>query len=227
MTFDVTQVLKKIVPEQDGPSNVTLRTGVIAAVNGDGTVNVTMGDGTVVTNKPVVGSSVVFTIGQVVNILTGRNQFLVLGGTASSGATSGFPSVYVTLGTPTLTNGVITDLTPTSTPYNIGGMYPGSGSVFTVPAGQGGLYQAGVVLRYASQATPAGARQARVNKNGSEFILFNQPAVSNYTSSNIVVNGGIRLPLVAGDTISFAGYQNSGGNLALVGNSVAWLERVR
>jgi len=225
--FDFTRAIKDISPDDDGPSKLSLRTGVIAAVNGGGTVDVTLADGSTVANKPVVGSSVVFSVGQVVNILTGRGQFLVLGGTASSGATTGFPSSYVTIGTPTLTTGVITDLTPATIPYNIGGMYPGSGINFTVPAGQGGLYQAAIVLRYASQASPAGTRQARVNKNGAEFILFNQPAVTNYASSNIVVSGAIRIPMSAGDTVSFGGYQNSGGNLAIMGNSVAWFERVR
>lgn len=225
--IDITKTLKNIVPEQDGPSDVNRRKMVVAAINGDDTVDL-ISSGVTVPSVPVLAGAFL-TVGSNVQVITERGAMLVLGKVGAAidpTPVAAFPSAYVTLSA-TLANGVVTDFTPATVPYNIGAMYPGSGTTFTVPTGQGGLYQAGIVLRYASQASPAGTRQARVNKNGAEFMLFNQPAVTNYASSNIVVNGGIRLPLVAGDTISFAGFQNSGGSLALVGNSVAWLDRIR
>lgn len=221
---DLTRLLEKLDPRKDGESYTTLRAAPIAAINADGTIDITL-SGVTVSAVPVVGSTSSFVVGRTAQVLTYKGALLALGQTAGSSA-SAKPSAFMTFGTPTLTSGSVTVLTPTVT-INDGAMYPGTGTTFTIPSGQDGLYVASIVLRYASQASPVGVRQARINVNGVEHMLFNQPAVSNYTSSNIVVSGAERIPLVAGNTVSFAGYQNSGGDLALTGNCSAWLERVR
>jgi len=218
--IDYTQALKKIVPEISGPFPVRLRTGTIAAVNGNGTVNVTMADGQTLTNKPVVGTSVVFTPGQVVNVLVSKDQFLVLGPTASSGATSGFPSAFADFGTPSIANATVVDLTPTSVPVNVGGMWT-SGTAFTIPTGQGGLYEMGIACRFVTNAN--GVRQGRISVNGAEYMYWTVPSNSIGQAPGA---GVTRRVMVAGDVVRFNVYQNSGGALAF-GSGTGWLERVR
>lgn len=137
---------------------------------------------------------------------------------------TGRPRFNCNFGTPSLTNNTITTLTPSAANANVGSMWPGSGTNITVPSAK--EYEIGIVLRYASQAVAAGMRQARININGSEYMTFQEVAVSNLNATNIIVCGVIRIVLAALDVVSFGGYQNSGGALALAGNSRGWVDQV-
>lgn len=226
--LDFTRAIEKIVPEDDGPGKVVRRKFTVAAINGDNTVNITDGAGVTTPNVPVLAGAQLI-VGSKVQVLSERGAMLVLGKVGAAIAPPSVnPNAFLTFGTPTLTSGAITTLTPATVPVNDGPMYSGSGTAFTVPTGQGGLYTVGLVLRYASQASASGTRQARVNINGVENMAFQTAAVSpNLNSTNIIVNGAVRVMLNAGDVIEFAGYQNSGANLALVGNSIGYIQKSR
>lgn len=230
MSFDVTKVLKNIVPGQDGPGDVHRRKLVVASINGDNTVNLTDGAGTSIPNVPVLAGAVL-AVGSNVQVMTERGAALVLGKVGAAVSPTILPATFVNFGSPTINNNAITALTPTSVGVNDGPMYPGSGTVFTVPAGQGGFYTIGIFLRYASQATANGTRQARINVNGGDYALFNVPAVAGaqyFNGSNVSVGGVVRAVLAAGATIQFEAYHFAGVSLALTGgNCVAWIERVR
>ena len=222
---DYTRLLEKIVPKTDGEDVLRLRAAPVVEINADGTADITL-SGVTVTDVPVVGSSLSLVVGRTVQVLTYRGALLILGHT-DDGAEVARPSAFATFGTPTFTHNSITTITPSTVTVDDGNMYPGSGSTFTIPTGQGGLYEIGMVVRYASQAVAAGVRQARINVNGSEYMLNQIPTTAGLNASNIVVNLVTRRVMTAGDTVAFAGFQNSGGDLALAGNSHGWIERVR
>jgi hypothetical protein len=137
------------------------------------------------------------------------------------------PHAVVTLGE-SVPNNAITLLTPTVDQLDVGGMWSsGSPTIVTVPSGEDGWFEVGIVARWASQATAAGQRNVRIYKNGAEEMSFTLPAVSNLNNTNIPVTGVYELSLVGGDQISFYGFQNSGGALSIIGNSRAWVRRLR
>lgn len=223
MTIDYTKILQKIVPEKDGEAYTTLRTATVTALNGNNTVNITL-SGTAVTNVPIVGSILNLSVGQAAQVLTYRGGLLALGQSSYPGTSK--PNALIFFGTPSIANNSVQALTPSSVPINDGALWS-SGTNFLVPSGQSGVYEMGMYLRYATQATASGVRQARFNVNGSEHTLFNEPAASNYNNSNIVANGVTRAFLNAGDVVVFYAFQNSGGALLLALNSIGWIERVR
>lgn len=108
--------------------------------------------------------------------------------------------------------------------WNVGSVV--SGDTIVVPAGEGGLWDCGMVLRFPSQATAAGQRNGRVYVNGTEYMGWTIPAPSNLNSTNVPVWGNIPIVLAAGDVITFYGFQNSGVTQALVGNSRCWARRI-
>jgi hypothetical protein len=97
-----------------------------------------------------------------------------------------------------------------------------AGSPSRITASKSGLWEIGIILRFASQATAAGQRNARIYKNGSEEIQFGQPAATNYNGVNIICAGITQTVMSAGDYVQAFAYQNSGGSLALTGNSRLW-----
>jgi hypothetical protein len=135
------------------------------------------------------------------------------------------PHVVLTLAE-SVPNNSITTLTPTAELRDIGSMWT-SGSNITIPSGQGGWYEIGVVYRYASQATAANTRQARINVNSVEQMTFQVPTSSVLNATNVIVSGVYETSLSAGDVITFSAFQNSGGALALVGNSRVWVRKLR
>jgi hypothetical protein len=137
------------------------------------------------------------------------------------------PHAVVTLAE-SVPNNAITLLTPTAEQLDVGGMWDsGDPTVITIPSGGAGWFEVGGTFRWASQATAVGQRNIRVYKNGAEEMSFTWPAVSNLNSTNIPVTGVYELALADGDEITFYGFQNSGGSLALTGNSRAWVKRLR
>jgi hypothetical protein len=137
------------------------------------------------------------------------------------------PHAVVTLAE-SVPNNAITVLTPTTEQLDVGGLWTsGDPTKITIPSGEAGWYEVGVVMRYASQAVAAGTRQARVNLNTVETITFQVPTSSVLNATNVIVSGVHELALVAGDVITISAFQNSGGALSVLGNSRLWVKRVR
>lgn len=124
-----------------------------------------------------------------------------------------------------ISNNSVTEVSASGSLVNVGSMWS-SGTDVTIPSGQDGVYEVGVVLRYASQGTASGMRQARINKNDAEEITFQMPAVAAFNATNIIAAGTTQMGLSAGDVISFGAYQNSGGSLSLTGNCRGWVRRI-
>jgi hypothetical protein len=137
------------------------------------------------------------------------------------------PHAVVTLAE-SVPNNAITVLTPTTEQLDVGGLWTsGDPTKITVPSGEAGWYDVGVTLRFASQAVAAGTRQARINLNTVEQITFQVPTSTVLNSTNIIVSGTHPMLLAAGDIITFSAFQNSGGALAVLGNSRGWVKRTR
>jgi len=139
-------------------------------------------------------------------------------------ALEGRPHVMVNL-SKTFTNNTIEQITIGTKQWNNAGIWV-SGDQLVVPTGTQGLWEIGIVGRFASQASAAGQRNVRIYKNGSEEMSFTIPAVSNLNSTNIICAGTYEAVVADGDIITFWGFQNSGGSLALTGNSRAWMRQL-
>jgi energy-converting hydrogenase Eha subunit C len=227
MSIDYTRLLSKLSPAQDGQDVARLRTGLVMVVNSDGTADVAI-SGVTIEDVPVLGDNTMLIVGQACQVLTYRGSLLVLGQSGSGAAGPVVtPSALFTFGTPTITNNNVQLLTPSVITRDDGNMYPGSGTDFTIPTGQGGSYEIGVIMRYSTQAAAVGVRQARINLNGAEYQVFNMPAPTNFNNFNITAAGVVRGELAAGDDVSFLGYQNAGVSLTLTTHSIGWIERKR
>lgn len=75
--IDYTKLLAKIVPKADGEDVARVRTGVVNAINTDGTLNVAI-SGVVISNVARV-SGVLMAVNDVVTVLTYRGAIIVLG----------------------------------------------------------------------------------------------------------------------------------------------------
>lgn len=223
--IDYTRILKDIVPEQDGPGDVHRRKFTVASINVDNTVNLTDGAGTSIPSVPVLAGAQL-TIGSNVQVMTERGAMLVLGKVGASVAPATTrPNAFFKFGTPSIPHATVVNLTPTSVPINDAGMWV-SGTNFTIPAGQGGLYEMGLALRYAGQASPVGHRQARFNINGVNYTYVAQTA-NDLINTGSPGFGTAEEILVAGDVVSFSAYQTANTTLALDASSHGWLRRIR
>lgn len=79
--IDYTKLLKKLTPDQDGEPHLHLRTGVVSALNADGTVDILM-SGVLVPGVPRLAETVV-QVGGRVQILAARGSLLILGASAT------------------------------------------------------------------------------------------------------------------------------------------------
>lgn len=75
--LDLTRLIEKLDPRPDGQDKVQLRTGTVAAVNGDGTLDVTL-SGVVVPDVPRL-ASVGALVGDAVQVQVYRGSMLVVG----------------------------------------------------------------------------------------------------------------------------------------------------
>lgn len=92
--FDMTALLDKLVPEDDGPSPLTRRKMTVATLNGDGTVDLVSGGVTIPSVSRLTSAPV--WVGAQVQVITHLGALLVLGPTDSAAS----PGVDYT---PTLT----------------------------------------------------------------------------------------------------------------------------
>lgn len=104
MAIDYTRLLSKLNPEPGGEDVLRLRTGVIDAINSDGTVDVGI-SGLVVPDVHRLDGLVVL-VGQYVQVLTYRGGALVLGGEAvAPGLGGGQPIAYNSADTDSVAGG--------------------------------------------------------------------------------------------------------------------------
>lgn len=76
MVADYTALLRKLIPDPGGEDAVRLRTGVVTAVNGDGTVDVRV-SGAIIRCSRLASASV--SNGDTVAVLTSLGEALVIG----------------------------------------------------------------------------------------------------------------------------------------------------
>lgn len=84
---NLTKLKKKLIPQPDGQDVLRLRSGVVTAVNSDGTCDVTLSGVTVPAVPRLQEASVA--VGAVVQILTYRGSLLIIGRSASGGQSAG------------------------------------------------------------------------------------------------------------------------------------------
>ena len=108
--IDYTALLKKLTPDRDGEPHTHLRTGVVAAINSDGTLDITMSSGVLVPDVPKL-DGVNPAVGAVVQMISFRGVLLVIGGVL--GGVSGTSGNVTAFGgtNPTTTSTTYTALT--------------------------------------------------------------------------------------------------------------------
>lgn len=102
--IDFTRILDKLIPEQDGPPNLTLRALTVVSVNGNGTVNLIDAGGGLQSNVGSISPSRL-TAGMKVQVLTGRGVMLILGPTGTPASSAWVPTLTATTTPPTLGTG--------------------------------------------------------------------------------------------------------------------------
>lgn len=102
-------------------------------------------------------------------------------------------------------------------------MFDGTSTV-TIPTGQDGTYEVGMLGTYAAQAAAAGYRSVQIAKNGSTNRRMKIPATANLNNEIIGVNLVYELDMLAGETITFLAHQNSGAGLNFTGDM--WVKQV-
>lgn len=133
--IDYTRLRKKLTPQPEigGDPGVRIRTATVAAVNSDGTVDLTMSDGTEVPDVSRLNSAIAY-VGAVVQVATFRGAMLVLGSTApgpggaliKTGSLTTGPSAATSFSTP-VSFGVTFPAIP-AVMVGIAGSSPGSTS---------------------------------------------------------------------------------------------------
>lgn len=83
--LDYTNLLKKLIPEDDGEDFLRLRVGTVNAVNANGTLDITMSSGVIVPSVPKLATAYA-PVGAVVQMLSQRGSLMVIGAVASGGA---------------------------------------------------------------------------------------------------------------------------------------------
>lgn len=83
MSTDYTKLLSKIIPARDGADVLTMRTGVVNAINSDGTADVVI-SGVVVPAVPRLAEASV-AVGSVVQMIAYRGSLLIIGRSANGG----------------------------------------------------------------------------------------------------------------------------------------------
>ncbi len=134
MPIDYTRILQGLSndPNSEDPG-LRLRTGVVTALNSTGTVDLTLGGGTVPA-VPVL-DGVVLAVGAVVQVLSARGTLLVIGG-VSAGALSK-ASVY-NANNPTFTSTTYTELSGANI-CSVAFLAPSSGAVKLIIEGWLGM----------------------------------------------------------------------------------------
>ena len=136
---------------------------------------------------------------------------------ASISTTAVGASVYMS-GNQTLTNNTNTVLTFANENFDTDGFHSTSSNTsrMTIPTGKSGKYLINATLTHNTNGT--GQRAMNILKNGTAiaFSVMLQSTAANYGTG---INGTTIADLVAGDYIEVQAYQNSGGNLDVLGGA--------
>ena len=108
--IDYTKLLEKLSPKPDGEDKLRLRTGTVTTVNANGTLDITMSDGTLLPNVNKLVTAYA-PAGSVVQMIVFRGALLVIGAistmedkplysTTYSGTTDGSGQLVITHGCP-------------------------------------------------------------------------------------------------------------------------------
>ena len=138
---------------------------------------------------------------------------------------SAVPLCVLTKTTTTISNNSLTSLTSWTDLVDDWNMYPGSGSVITVP--YAGFYMVTLEVRWTSQATASGIRSAQIFVNTSEQMTFNLPTASSLNATNIITPVVHGMQLAANDQIEAKVFQTSGGNLDVISNTRITVQMLR
>lgn len=121
MTIDYTKLLAKLDPQPGGEDVARMRTGIVDAVNADGTVDLGI-SGIVVPDVPVLQGAYV-SAGATVNVISYRGSLIVIGGTH----TGAVPVMAFNSGIGTVTG--LTFALPTTANIGLTFIAPASGAV--------------------------------------------------------------------------------------------------
>lgn len=185
--MDYERTLQRLLPKADGESPVRHRTGVISAVNGDGTVDVDLG-GEVIGGCSILGST---TVGAVVQVLAWAGDLLVLG--SASGAGIGYRQgvpIYITA-SGTFAKAAYPDAIAFLVEVQAGGgggVGNGNGNGTAGPGGGGGGYARSILLASALAAS----EPITVGNGGAASNGFVQASTGGSSSfgSHVAANGG-------------------------------------
>lgn len=176
------------------PKSVYTAKGSIAAATAASTpANVTVGaNGTVLTADSTTATGV---------------KWATLSASAFVGAKATSSSA-----TQSIANNTNTTVSWNSEEYDTSAIHDNTtnNSRLTIPSGSGGYWSVTGKITFAGSAT--GARQLRLNKNGTLIANFLVPITGSGEQSIILTN---TFNLVAGDYLEMVVYQNSGGALNL------------
>lgn len=203
--IDYTTLLKKLTPDRDGEPHLHLRTMTVATVNADGTVDLTTSGGVTIPDVARLESGVV-SVGEHVQVLTGRGIMLVLGSTQGSGL--GSPSAMLARNTvQSHANNAWSVVSMNLAVVDTHGGWSGGG--YAAPIA--GIYDVAASGSWASNVT--GRRGVRLTVNGS-FAANTSAIITPAGSGEISLAGSSSLlNLAAGDLVEVETYQNSGGAL--------------
>lgn len=137
---------------------------------------------------------------------------------------SAVPVCVLTKGTASIANNTLTTITSWTELIDDWNMYT-AGSVITVP--YTGLYAVTLEARWASQATVAGFRQARIDVGGTEQMVFNLAPTTALNATNVVTPITHVMQLTASEQIEGKVFQNSGGALDIIGNTRITVQMLR
>ena len=119
----------------------------------------------------------------------------------------------------TLATGTATLVTFEYEDIDVGGYFTtGANTKMTIPSGKGGKYLIVVQLMYANSATSNTSRESRLRVNGATSKHQTYTVGMNMTRPQCVYSVDV-LDLAAGDYVEVQGYQDSGGNLNIVGDT--------
>lgn len=127
----------------------------------------------------------------------------------------------LTASTWSLPNGADTAVNFDSETYDYGGFFPGTGGVFTIPAGVHRVRLSAHVT-FAGNAT--GFRTLAIAKNGTTVYPGTAQA-GNASPGTASVSLSVRTPIlnvIPGDTFTVQAFQNSGAALNVMGSSASW-----
>lgn len=186
---------------------VTITNSMATEITASGDIIVGTGSGTF-DNLPIG------TTGQVLTADTTVSPYKVKWATPAAGASFVGCSMYKS-GNQSVANATTTAITFDTEDFDTDGFHSTSTNTdrITIPTGKGGKYLFTWCIGFAANAT--GIRAMPVSVNGTNYNFFTMNNAG--ATYNLRQTGCVVLNLVAGDYVALQAYQESGGNLDVVG----------